>query len=151
MITRSAISKQVVLAFALGFFFSAFVLIEFRKAGQTQLLSQLAVFNDPGLKWPSSNALKSSNAQELQLQVETGKAAGETVAEKLYKEVRVFCWIMTSPKNRDKTAAVKATWAKRCNGYVFISSEDNATIPAVNASVPEGRDHLWGKTKFGFR
>ncbi|OWA53078.1 putative Glycoprotein-N-acetylgalactosamine 3-beta-galactosyltransferase 1 [Hypsibius exemplaris] len=62
--------------------------------------------------------------------------------------VRIFCWILTSPATRNKTIAVHDTWAKRCDGYVFISSEEDAEFHVVNASLPEGRDYLWGKTKF---
>lgn len=74
----------------------------------------------------------------------------ETLAGVLSKNVRVFCWIMTQPKNRARSIAVKETWAKRCNDYVFISSEDDASLPSLNASATEGRNTLWGKTKFGF-
>jgi len=45
--------------------------------------------------------------------------------ENLAKEVRVLCWVMTSPSNIDKKAVhVKATWGKRCNILLFISSEN---------------------------
>ncbi|XP_074653159.1 glycoprotein-N-acetylgalactosamine 3-beta-galactosyltransferase 1-like [Tubulanus polymorphus] len=76
-----------------------------------------------------------------------------TVADTLFEKVRVFCWVMTSPMNRDKKAVhVKATWLKRCNGYVFISSEDDLSLPAVKLpGVKEGRRYLWGKTKAAFR
>lgn len=48
----------------------------------------------------------------------------KTIAQQLYNEVRVFCWIMTTPKNHKKKARhVKRTWGSRCNKLIFMSSE----------------------------
>ena len=50
-----------------------------------------------------------------------------TVANKLYDEVRVLCWIMTNPSNHKKKARhVKRTWGKRCNILLFMSSAEGA-------------------------
>ena len=46
----------------------------------------------------------------------------ETVAI-LHTEVRIVCWIMTHPENHAKKAVhVKATWGRRCNRLIFMSS-----------------------------
>lgn len=48
-----------------------------------------------------------------------------SVANKLYDEVRVLCWIMTNPANHKKKARhVKRTWGKRCNILVFMSTAE---------------------------
>ncbi|CAG7733184.1 unnamed protein product, partial [Allacma fusca] len=51
--------------------------------------------------------------------------AGEAVeAQRLYKEVRVLCWVMTAPSNHEKKAIhVKNTWGARCNKLIFMSSQ----------------------------
>lgn len=51
-------------------------------------------------------------------------AINRTIAEQLYDEVKLLCWIMTGPKNhQSKARHVKATWGKRCNYLIFMSTE----------------------------
>ena len=60
------------------------------------------------------------------------------MADNLYRKVRVFCWVMTSRDNVEKATVVRDTWAKRCNGYVFMSDAENADLPAVKLQVDVG-------------
>ena len=75
-----------------------------------------------------------------------------SVAKKLFKDVRILCWILTSPKTiKLKGQAIKDTWGRRCNKLIFMSSEDDPSYPAVNLGVPEGRENLWLKTKAAYK
>lgn len=55
-----------------------------------------------------------------------------TVADRLKEKVRVFAAILTSPRTKlSKAVHVKATWAKRFNGYAFFSSEEDKELPSI--------------------
>ncbi|XP_059488952.1 glycoprotein-N-acetylgalactosamine 3-beta-galactosyltransferase 1-like [Neocloeon triangulifer] len=91
--------------------------------------------------------LNSSLAKELLLRVE------EMEARKMSEDVRVLCWVMTSPENHEEKAVhVKATWGRHCNKLIFISDEDDESLPALKLpGVRPGRDGLWSKTVAAFK
>lgn len=74
------------------------------------------------------------------------------LADRLYDEVRILCWVFTIPENhKTKAWSVKNTWGKRCNKLIFMSTEDDSELGAVAMPVEEGRDHLWNKTMNAIR
>ena len=51
---------------------------------------------------------------------------------------------MSSPYNRVKSTTLKETWITRCNSFIFVSTKDDPSLPAVNASVlVRGGTNFW--------
>ncbi|KAG5667438.1 hypothetical protein PVAND_015418 [Polypedilum vanderplanki] len=75
------------------------------------------------------------------------------LADELVKNVRIFCWILTHPKNhKTKIPHMKATWARRCDKLVIFSTETDKDDPDIVAlSNLNGREHLWNKTKYAIK
>ncbi|NXX39704.1 C1GTA galactosyltransferase, partial [Tricholaema leucomelas] len=70
-----------------------------------------------------------------------------SVAQALFRRVRILCWVMTAPSSLQSRARhVKATWARHCNVALFMSSQPERSLPAVGLPVREGRQQLYRKT-----
>jgi glycoprotein-N-acetylgalactosamine 3-beta-galactosyltransferase len=77
----------------------------------------------------------------------------EKIANKLFNEVKILCWVFTHPDNhKKKVPAVRATWGRRCNKLLFMSIESDPHQPDIIAlPIANGRDHLWNKTKLAMQ
>lgn len=73
----------------------------------------------------------------------------EELADKLFNEVRILCWVFTHPDNHKiKVPHIRNTWGKKCNKLLFMSVAEDPEIPElVVLPVENGRGHLWFKTK----
>lgn len=61
---------------------------------------------------------------------------------------RIYCWIMTNPKNHEtKAKTVKDTWGRHCEKLQFVTTEEHPDLDTliVNLGEPESREKLWAK------
>lgn len=94
----------------------------------TYLLSQEQIFGD--FSDPHTSHEMAHLAGPLQELGDHGKDEefhkheDTSVADAMKEKVRILCWVMTGPSNHEKKAKhVRATWGKRCNILLFMSSQ----------------------------
>ncbi|XP_037932070.1 glycoprotein-N-acetylgalactosamine 3-beta-galactosyltransferase 1-like [Teleopsis dalmanni] len=76
----------------------------------------------------------------------------ETLAETLEREVRVLCWVMTTPENhKTKALHVLHTWGKRCTRLFFVTSKTDDEFETIIVPIEDKYEFLWGKTREAFR
>ena len=115
-------------------------------------LSCFAWFNSESVKDIKTVMRKSYNTTRFKVRLTDDDLYDRTLADEMFKEVRVLCWVMTNPLNhKTKAIHVKNTWGKRCNKLLFMSSETDLELGSIALPVNEGRDNLWDKTKSAFQ
>lgn len=144
-----SINKNCVVALTLGMltgFMAAYLILSPPEYSFLELSDPHTSAQMEGLAGPINDPGSHDN-DEIFHQMENS-----TVADYLARQVKILCWVMTGPKNHQKKAKhVKNTWGKRCNILLFMSSEEDPSLPAVALPVKEGRDNLWAKTKEAFQ
>jgi hypothetical protein len=78
----------------------------------------------------------------------------QEMADKLFNDVRILCWVFTHPVPNHKTKVphVRATWGRRCNKLLFISTQVEPGFDDIVAMpVEDGRAHLWNKTRLAMK
>ncbi|XP_022219639.2 glycoprotein-N-acetylgalactosamine 3-beta-galactosyltransferase 1-like [Drosophila obscura] len=86
-----------------------------------------------------------------QIHSETKTQTETDIAAWLFNETRVLCLVLTIPQwHSRKAAKVKNTWGARCNKLIFLSSEEDKELGAIDVGVPEDRKNLYAKVRAGF-
>lgn len=76
----------------------------------------------------------------------------QTLADKMFHEVKIVCLVMTHPPNHKKLAVhTKNTWAKHCNKLLIFTNESDKALDPIVLNHSEKRHLLWGKTKKSFK
>ncbi|XP_046656518.1 glycoprotein-N-acetylgalactosamine 3-beta-galactosyltransferase 1-like isoform X2 [Daphnia pulicaria] len=64
---------------------------------------------------------------------------------------RILCWIPISAKSKFRAQLIQKTWGKQCDVLLFLSSQADASIPAIGLPVEDAYSTLWGKTSEGLK
>lgn len=74
------------------------------------------------------------------------------IADKLFDEVKILCWIMISPNyHRTRGVHIKNTWGRRCNKLLFMSTIHDPELDSIALPMKEKITHLWYKTRKAFQ
>ncbi|XP_071803003.1 glycoprotein-N-acetylgalactosamine 3-beta-galactosyltransferase 1-like isoform X2 [Asterias amurensis] len=155
-------TRSTFVAFFVAFFWGGFVMYVFAQYsnfseymvnfdGRRRAVSDL---NNPygHVQVDNTNRVSKEEVASFQSHTHERQFGQDVVADSLFKHVRILCWILSSPQNlKVKTIHVQATWTRRCNKVIFISSEEDPSFPTVKVDAPEGRAFLWKKTRGAFQ
>lgn len=69
--------------------------------------------------------LLSSHAEDFSIR-SSGMLPLNSLGQKLYKEIRILCWVLSSPADFQlKDEHIRRTWGRRCNKLLFMGSPCN--------------------------
>jgi hypothetical protein len=96
-----------------------------------------------------SNSLNNQHSFEDSNAIQSDQLYEEELADKLFNEIRIVCWVFTHPNNhKTKVPEVRKTWGRKCNKLLFMSHEADPDQPDIIAlPIEGGRKHLWNKTR----
>lgn len=107
------------------------------------LSTYLTVYTDPWNGWRLVQS--SSPTPTLSWTVER--------PELIKPKVRILCFILTQPKNFQRSNHIRATWGRRCDKLLFMSHDNlndiDDTVPIVS-SREDNYYRLWHKTRQSF-
>ncbi|KAH8394100.1 hypothetical protein KR215_006819, partial [Drosophila sulfurigaster] len=79
------------------------------------------------------------------------QVTNEPLATQLEREVRVACFVLTTPKyHKSRAVHIQRTWGKRCNKIYFMTSQPDDELETIILTKPDKYEVLWGKTKESF-
>jgi glycoprotein-N-acetylgalactosamine 3-beta-galactosyltransferase len=67
------------------------------------------------------------------------------ITNQIAKKMRIFCWFIGKPSNKEHWLHLKKIWGHKCDRYVaMVSIDANITgMETHKLDYPEGRDNLW--------
>jgi hypothetical protein len=136
---HTGMTTKLVFIFFVGFSIGCFV-----------ILSPF-IFTGSSRRWQIAiNSQQTSSMTQRNLQ--SGELFDDSLAQKLFNEVKILCMVITYPPNHMKKGIhVQNTWGKRCNKLIFITSkEDDALEDSLVLNITESREVLWNKTRLAF-
>ncbi|XP_047501499.1 glycoprotein-N-acetylgalactosamine 3-beta-galactosyltransferase 1-like isoform X1 [Penaeus chinensis] len=105
----------------------------------------------------TQETMEEGDEEEEREREEEGEDTGEEEQARLkgrdvLNKMKVLCWVLMCPSKHNESAVhVKATWGRRCDKLIFMSTKDDPELGAVDLHVPEGFYKLWLKTRAAFK
>lgn len=149
---NSFINFQEFLSFLFGFAFSTFLMLNIYSSIRTTEFNQ-RIENDKLFANKFKRLKNISSDFKIEEFVKNPVSYENRLADHLFNEVRVLCWVFTHPANhKTKVPHVRRTWGKKCNKLLFMSIEADPANPDVIAlPIQDGRSHLWNKTRLAMK